>query len=35
MSEMIFDKETQTYTLNGVIYTSVTQLISNHGLSAN
>ena len=35
MSEMIFDKETHTYTRNGVIYTSVTQLLSKHGLSAN
>ena len=32
---MTFDKETHTYTHNNVIYTSVTQLLSKHGLSAN
>jgi len=32
---MTFDKETHTYTRNGVIYTSVTTLLSKHGLSAN
>ena len=32
---MTFDKETHTYTRNNVIYTSVTTLLSKHGLSAN
>ena len=32
---MTFDKEKHTYTHNDVIYTSVTQLLSKHGLSAN
>ena len=32
---MTFDKKTHTYEHDGVIYTSVTQLLSKHGLSAN